>query len=85
MKTIWKYPIHPDTTLLSMPAGAKVLCVQTQNNEPYIWALVDPAAMKIDRYFSIYGTGHGIPLYPGSYIGTWQADDLVWHLFEGPR
>lgn len=37
MKTIWKYPIKiTDKQRVRMPAGAKILSVAEQNDEPVI-------------------------------------------------
>jgi hypothetical protein len=77
---------HYDFTL-EMPKDAEILTVQTQNEKPCIWALVNPENDKELRYFEVYGTGHGIHYDMGierKYINTFQLDDgsLVFHLFE---
>lgn len=90
MKTIWKYPLKMGVEFtLEMPEGAEVMAVKLQpghllDNQPVLWALVDPAAPLVPRVFSIYGTGHSIvgPIDLFGYIGTWQAEGFVWHLFE---
>ena len=83
MKTIWKFRITGDQTI-EMPGGAKVLCVQEQKGDPYLWALVDSDTPTSKRAFSIFGTGHDVPSDPGSYIGTFQLNDgqFVFHVFE---
>jgi hypothetical protein len=84
MKTIWKWKLQPEI-IINMPKSAKILTVQTQNNEPQIWALVDPNKKLYPRTFCVYGTGHKLPDNPGKYINTFQIDDkekLVFHVFE---
>ena len=89
MKTIWKFNIQriKEVQNIEMPVGAKVLSIQTQRNEAFIWALVDPEAVRENRSFIIYGTGHDInDIENLTYIDTYQVgfmlDILVFHLFE---
>jgi hypothetical protein len=82
---IWKFelPVR-DIAAVEMPEGARILCVQTQFNKPYVWALCDQERAAVSRRFAIYGTGHATPDDPGEYIGTFQIDGghLVFHVFE---
>ncbi len=85
MKTIYKYKVYPtDDFDLLLPKGAYILCVQTQDGEPFIWAMVDTEAPKEIRKFVLRGTGNTLPELPLVYIGTFQIrnDLLVFHLFE---
>lgn len=86
MPVIWKYGIPcDDRFMLSLPLGARVLCVQSQSGVPCLWAVVDPERPTQMRHFSLVATGEP---RPGSelnrYIGTFQLPDdtLVYHLFE---
>lgn len=85
MKTIFKYelPIN-DTAYVPMPAGAKILSAQVQNERPCIWAEVDSDAAIEMRLIIVHGTGHPV-LQHGEFIGTIQIDGgrLVFHIFEG--
>lgn len=84
-KKIFKYPFEvTDYQTITMPKEAEILCVQVQNGVPCIWALVDTLSMPVDRYFSVYGTGHPVYNDASEYIGTFQINDgsLVFHLFE---
>jgi len=89
-KTIWKYVLTPTFyPSIEMPEGAIPLFVSTQEKLPGVeeacmWALVDPGAKKEMRLFSIYGTGHDMPVDPGIYIGSFQFQKgvLVFHVFE---
>jgi hypothetical protein len=89
MNAIFKYPIMADGSLvIALPKGAKILDVQAQHGNPFIWALVDDEAPKEKRVFEIYGTGHPIKNITEptarEYIGTFQLNggSLVFHLFE---
>lgn len=94
MHSVYKYPIPiEDTFTISMPAGATVLTVQTQQSSqdvwrgeagPNIWVLVDPTALHEPRHFRLAGTGHPIEEKLGRYVGTFQLSggQLVFHLFE---
>ena len=87
MQTIWKFAIPPGGGYVYMPRGGVVLTVQAQNDSPYMWAQVDPAAPSEPRQFFIYGTGHHLQEPPGKYIGTFQLMNgaLVFHVFEKER
>jgi hypothetical protein len=91
MKTIWKYPIKKaDIVEIIMPAAAEILTAQWQNEEPCIWALVNPFEQKNEtRTFEIFGTGKDVPVGMGverKYINTFQMPSqigpLVFHIFE---
>jgi hypothetical protein len=87
-KTIWKYELEMNQrTAIEIPHSAEILCVQTQFNNPCIWALVDTDNYKEERVFEIFGTGFSIKGDMGvdrKYIGTFQLEGgaLVYHLFE---
>jgi hypothetical protein len=84
---VWKFPVNPGHTGIEMPADARVLCVQTQHGQPFIWALVRPDQPKKLRHFLLVGTGYQFDLRDVNYVGTFQLDDgnLVFHLFEYVR
>lgn len=83
---VWKYPIPTrDTFDLSLPVGARILSVHTQDNQPCLWAHVSPDAPKELREFRTCGTGHDMPDDEAhEFIGTFLIDNglLVFHLFE---
>ena len=85
--TIWKYELRPDDYVdLEVQIGAKVLCLQSQNNALCLWCLVDPEEDTEIRRFRIAGTGHPIEELgiERQYIGTAQLLDgtFVAHVFE---
>ncbi len=79
MRTIHKYLL---AETIEMPAGASVLTVQMQNDQPYIWAEVDTDRPMETRHFEIVGTGHAISSLSIDYVGTVQAGPLVWHIYQ---
>jgi len=88
MNTIWKFPIDiTDESSITMPMGAKVLSVQTQNGQPCIWAEVNTRSRPEERPFRIFGTGHELPdgLHDSwVFVGTFQVAGgaLVFHLYR---
>lgn len=85
--TIWKFSLDP-SGLIKLPIDAKILCVQSQYNLPYIWAIVDEKKPTETRQFRIFGTGFNIPEnIELEYIDTFQLNNgtLVFHVFEEKR
>lgn len=80
MKTIWKFDIFGDTPII-MPVGAQILGVGVQDDNPYLWALVDTLAGREERRISVVGTGWEVP-ESGVYLGTYFTERFVWHIFE---
>lgn len=88
-KTIWKYLLNvTDAQNVIMPVGAEILTVQTQNESPCLWALVNPSETRTEgRNIEIFGTGHPIGYDMGvdrKYISSFQlmGGKLVYHAFE---
>ena len=88
-KTIWKYQLEPiDNQDIEMPFNSKILTIQTQQEKPCLWALVDPSEKTEKRHIEIFGTGHPIHYDIGdterNYIGSYQLENgaLVFHVFE---
>jgi len=81
---VFKYRLTPDTSIIDMPVGAKVLSVQVQGEFAELWAMVDPAADTERRRFFVAGTGQPLPRDIGDFIATFQipAFGLVFHAFE---
>lgn len=87
MNAIWKYPLPVtwgrETFDITMPAGARILAMQTQNDAPHLWARVDPSMPPVSRSFRVFGTGDKFDPGRYTYRGTWQSSGYyVWHLFE---
>jgi hypothetical protein len=93
MKRIWKFCIKgvgdqiEDQIEIGMPEGAEILCVQSQGEGVFIWAIVDDNMGYERRRFAVYGTGQEIDaITVERYIGTFQlyGGKLVFHLFGVP-
>lgn len=84
---IFKYAIPMEEKFtLELPIHSKILSFQIQNEQPFIWVLVDPDKNLRPRYFTLVGTGYEFDHHPDTmkYIGTIQMANgaLIWHLFE---
>lgn len=98
MITVHKYPIRMfELFTILMPAGAEVIHVAMQNDEPFMWVRVD-TNMKLRAYnFGVFGTGHDLntnsdphspdynPVALAPHLGSFmmQGGALVFHLFGG--
>lgn len=69
-----------------MPANAKILHVDVQNEVPCIWAEIDTIeTQKVERRFHIFGTGHKMPAKVAlDHLGTFLIDHgrFVFHVYE---
>ena len=82
-RTIWKFRIEFDVEqTIELPVNHEILTVQMQGDFAYIWVLVDPEEVKGSFAFRIVGTGHREVLDTDKYVGTFQVDGFVWHLFQ---
>lgn len=88
MLTIWKFPIPTSAMIwtngkfkLEMPQDARILCLQVQGDTPCLWAELQSENPPEQRQFAIIGTGHPAPP-AATYVGTWQEESFVWHLYE---
>lgn len=83
---IWKFalPIE-DESIIEMPKGAMILCVQVQGDSPCIWAKVSTKAIRASRRLLVVGTGHSFPEGENLYVGSFQLSGgrLVFHVFDG--
>lgn len=83
MKTIHKYPLEiKDLQVIKMHCDDKILTVQMHNGAPCIWAIVDTENEMQTRLIYFHGTGNLLPDVDQKYIGTFQLDYFVYHVFE---
>jgi hypothetical protein len=80
MKRVLKYEVEGNMGLREIPREAKFLCIQMQYDKPMMWFEVDSLSPKAVRKFTIVGTGH--EFNGGKYMGTFQHDTFVWHVYE---
>lgn len=81
--TIWKFPLRiASEQSVRMPRGARALTAQMQDNELYLWAVVDPDEPLESVEVLVCGTGHQLPDLDGwRYLATAQETFYVWHVF----
>lgn len=84
MNKIYKYEIPlEDQFEIEVPEDYEILTLQMQNNKPCIWMAVDPKRKLTKLTFKTYGTGDDIESEKViRYIGTYQKDFMVWHVFQ---
>jgi hypothetical protein len=83
---IYKYKLeNKDAQRIIVPAGARFLSLQVQNNVPFIWALVDEYEVQNKTWFiKTYGTGHQVDIVnTDTFLATYQifGGSLVYHVF----
>lgn len=86
MRTVYKYAVRIDDTWnrVDLPVGARIVHVGSQDRfYVMFWADVAPGAAREARWFRVFGTGHTV-WARAEHIGSVQAGELVWHLFEHP-
>ena len=83
MKTIYKYKLElVDWQTIRIHEDAENLCVQLQDGEPVLYAIVDTREALEDREIIMYGTGHPMGS-AGTYLGTIQEENyFTWHYFQ---
>ena len=83
---IFKYPLDIfDEQSIEMPDGATLLCVQCQNDDPKLWAMVNENAPLVRRRIAKFATGEKFDQdNTRVYVGTYQCRDgqLVFHVFD---
>ena len=83
MKTIYKYQLETtDQQTITMPVGSEIISLHIQHGVPCIWVKVDIGNEVGDRTFGTFGTGHPLPENNLEFIGTYQKDQFVFHVFE---
>lgn len=86
-RVVYKYPMLQPVMRFSMPAGAQVIQVHTQDGAVMLWALCTPEAEVVEREFHAFGTGHPITEDALTYVGSAhdvEGAGLVFHIFERP-
>ena len=92
MKTVYKYELkavcHQNLTEpVMMPNGAKILHVDAQGDDMFVWAEVDTERSVVDFHFEVFGTGHEMQEDMGverNHIGSLMMHDgaLVFHVYQ---
>lgn len=85
---IYKYSLRvTDIQEIELPIDAKILSIQTQREEPCLWALVETENKNQVRVIEIIGTGNPIEEVTDStreFIATFQmrGGEVIFHAFE---
>jgi hypothetical protein len=87
MLRVYKYPLTLERDfVISMPGGAELLCVKCYENEPALYALIDPhATLTLRTFCAVYtGSGVGDPIQHRlvAYVDTFRVLMDTYHLFE---
>ena len=82
---VWKFPLRLSggaAQPIEMPAGATVVLVAMQDDDPTLWVRCDPRAPRTRREFRVVGTGH---TFDGDlhHVGSCIDGPFVWHVLEG--
>lgn len=88
MSAIWKYTLTlAGIQSIDMPKGARIVHVESQFEQPCVWAIVDPNAEKEAREFGILTTGLSFNEAECSYLGSFLLRNgaFVGHLVEPVR
>jgi len=86
MRTIYKYPLPlpviGDEIIIEAPIR-RILLVNVQRNQLYLWAEVDTDRPALRHHFRIVGTGHELTFPTDCPIGSVLSDEgkFVWHVF----
>ena len=83
---VFKYEIPvADESFVRLPLGAQILSVGQQNDQMFLWALVNPDEQRTERRnLRVAGTGHELTeVKELKFIGTVHIyGALVFHVFE---
>lgn len=78
---VYKYKlVIPNETYghVDLPVGAKILKIESQRGDYYVWCLVDENQKKIARHkFLVAGTGHVFK--PIRIVGLEYIDTVITH------
>jgi len=91
MKKVWKYKVTLELEQdIELPVGCKILALNKQGNrnedEIYLWCLIDPDSPMETRHFLLTPTFEELPENILDYVGTlWLMNgSYVLHLFRLP-
>lgn len=57
MRVIYKYLLYPGETEIQVPANSRILKIDTQDNDAFVWIEQDPSQLPINVKFKVFGTG----------------------------
>lgn len=88
MKRIFKYGlVFQDKITVELPVKAEILSIVTQNDMPFLYALIDDKEKQTEKVTIIcHGTGHPANDIVGrKFLGTLNimGGSLMFHYFKG--
>lgn len=84
MLTIHKFPLKPHVyqQTIEIPSRFQIVSLQLQDEIPCLWAMVETEYPLIVLWVHAYQTGETIPhRLEKAYVGTYQLDGYVYHVF----
>jgi len=85
MKQVFKFPLQiADEQTIRGKIVQPVSVGLDPNQCPCIWAECDDQTEERDMIVSIFGTGHPLPVFAGSYLGMLVQGSFVWHVYIKP-
>lgn len=84
MKAVFKYSIAEGEMqfTIELPDSAKFLSLGLQGGDPFMWFLVDTEEITTEVHMLDVGTGWPIEHESAKFLGTYQKDAFVHHIFE---
>jgi|GEM_PF-3265708 len=80
---IYKYPLTEIHEIVKIPKGGRVLSAGAQNDQIYIWVLINPNNTPIVRDFIIAGTGQKFSTNRELiFISRVTMGNFEFHVFE---
>lgn len=80
---VYKHSLHPQITGFRSREGYRVLKVDVQQGQPYLWTLEDPGKPPVDVFVAAFPTGVDFDADGLEHIGSATGVDgfLVFHFF----
>lgn len=82
-RVVWKVQLNrgSGTTFLEIPRTAELLTLQVQHDYPTIWFVCSDTKNLAPRKFITVVTGETFECENWSYVGTYQREDYVYHVW----
>lgn len=88
-RIVYKYKLSShligrDGAKCEMPRSAGFLSLSRQGEDFYVWMLVDPDDVIVERFFFMVGTGWEFDVtgHDAFHLHTLHENGFVWHFFE---
>lgn len=82
-QVIHKYKLKSTWMRLELPVGSKILALQVQDGDPTLWIQKPDTLINMEsRIFITIPTGLLFDASDKTYIGTYQSNGFVGHIYE---